>query len=103
MSNQDSSFRGIQSSYLEQLEEQEKTDSRREDRGAWLMAEKNDSRVKVSSAVGASPSVLEKLRGKRTKDIHLPNLSGIVDPRLKKRRSSKFAEALEFFQKAGKK
>ena len=52
----------------------------------------------------------EKLRGKRTKDINLPNESGIIDPRLessispeerKKAFSAGQSKALEGLRKAG--
>lgn len=49
---------------------------------------------------GPSPSFIEKLRGKRTTDIHLPSDPKDRDPRLKKKKGifdlvERFSEATE--------
>lgn len=46
--------------------------------------------------VGPSPTFIEKLRGKRTSDIPLPNDTGQVDPRLKKKKKSIFDRVEDF-------
>lgn len=50
------------------------------------MPQKPERNIGPPPIAGPSPTFIERMRGKRTGDIKLPNDTGRIDPRLKKKK-----------------